>query len=615
MTQETVSAGNGFAVLGLPEILIDTLDSLNFTTPTPIQAEAIPHVLAGRDILGEAQTGTGKTAAFGLPALARIDCNKRAAQLMVLAPTRELAIQVAKALEEFSAQMPGLRVATLYGGAAYGPQLKQLERGAQVVVGTPGRLMDHMRRGSLDLSTLSCVVLDEADEMLNMGFLEDIEWILEKVSPETQMALFSATMPPAVRRVAERFLKNPAFIKVASSAAQRAQISQKAWVVSGVSKLTALERICEVYDYDAMLVFVRTRNDTLEVAEHLERMGFKAAALNGDLNQQQRERIIDQMRNGQMDVVVATDVVARGLDIPRISLVVNYDLPSDSESYVHRIGRTGRAGRNGEAIVFARPRETRLLRGYEHATNSIIERYQLPTAAELASHRLNKCCERLKGAVDELEMDELLELVGEIRERTELSLEQIAAVLLHENQRNKPLNPQVEIDPPRSDRPRREFDDRGDRPRRDFDDRSERKPRAPRPDQRELDNVQWQVYRLEVGKEHGARAGDIVGAIANEAGLDGAFINGVRIYDTHTLVRLPAGMPKEIMAQLRRARVRNQTLEISLSDESVAPAAPRGERSSFRDDRAPRQNFRDGSDRGGFRDERGPRRVKREYRD
>ena len=614
MTQETVSAGNGFAVLGLPEILIDTLDSLNFTTPTPIQAEAIPHVLAGRDILGEAQTGTGKTAAFGLPALARIDCNKRAAQLMVLAPTRELAIQVAKALEEFSAQMPGLRVATLYGGAAYGPQLKQLERGAQVVVGTPGRLMDHMRRGTLNLTALSCVVLDEADEMLNMGFLEDIEWILETVPKTAQMALFSATMPPDVRRVAERFLKEPAFIKVAASAAQRAQISQKAWVVSGVTKLTALERIVEVCDYDAMLVFVRTRNDTLEVAEHLERLGVKAAALNGDLNQQQRERIIDQMRNGQMNVVVATDVVARGLDIPRISLVLNYDLPSDSESYVHRIGRTGRAGRNGEAISFARPRETRLMRGYERATNSIIERFELPTAAELGAHRLTKCCERLKAAAAELAMDELTALVTEISARTELTAEQIAAILLHQQQRNQPLQPKPEVEQ-RFERPRREFEDRGDRPRRDFDDRSERSPRAARPEKAQLDNVEWQLYRLEVGKEHGARPGDIVGAIANEAGLDGSYINGVRIYDRHTLVRLPAGMPKEIMAQLRQARVRNQALDISLSNESMEPRAPRFDR-NFDDDR-PRQ-FRDGGERGGFRDDRSsaaPRRAKREYRD
>ena len=331
MTTQTTEAV-AFDSLGLPENLLSAVLSIGFSSATDIQAQTIPHLLEGKDVLGEAQTGTGKTAAFGLPALAKIDTTIKKPQLMVLAPTRELAMQVAEAIESFGKHMKGLRVATLYGGQSYGPQFQQLERGAQVVVGTPGRLMDHLRRKSLKLSDLRVCVLDEADEMLNMGFLEDIQWILDHLPETTQMCLFSATMPPAIRKIANRFLKDPEHIKIAAVKKAKANITQYAWKVTGITKITALERIAEIVDYDAMIIFVRTRNDTVDVAEKLERAGYPALALNGDMNQAQRERCIDQMKSGKSSILVATDVVARGLDIPRISLVINYDLPGDNEA-------------------------------------------------------------------------------------------------------------------------------------------------------------------------------------------------------------------------------------------------------------------------------------------
>ena len=356
------NAPTSFESLALPENLLSALNSLGFESATAIQAQTIPPLLAGADVLGEAQTGTGKTAAFGLPALAKIDLSIRKPQLMVLAPTRELAIQVAEAIESFAKNMKGLRVATLYGGQSYGPQFQQLERGAQVVVGTPGRLMDHLRRRSLKLDDLRFCVLDEADEMLNMGFLEDIEWILEHLPKDIQMALFSATMPAQIRKVANRFLKDPEHIKIAAVKKSKANIKQFAWKVSGIRKITALERIAETADYDAMIIFVRTRNDTVDVAEQLDRSGFPAVALNGDMNQAQRERTVEQLKSGKSSILVATDVVARGLDIARISLVVNYDLPEQPENYVHRVGRTGRGTHKGHAVSFCSEQEQATLK-------------------------------------------------------------------------------------------------------------------------------------------------------------------------------------------------------------------------------------------------------------
>ena len=544
------NASVGFDTLGLPENLVSAVKALGFESSTAIQAQTIPPLLAGKDVLGEAQTGTGKTAAFGLPALAKIDVTLRKPQLMVLAPTRELAIQVAEAIETFAKDMKGLRVATLYGGQSYGPQFQQLERGAQVVVGTPGRLMDHLRRKSLKLANLSFCVLDEADEMLNMGFLEDIEWILEHLPKETQMALFSATMPAQIRKVANRFLKSPEHIKIAAVKKAKANITQYAWKVSGINKMTALERIAETVDYDAMIIFVRTRNDTIEVAEKLERAGYAAVALNGDMNQAQRERTVDQLKSGTSSILVATDVVARGLDIPRISLVINYDLPGDNEAYVHRIGRTGRAGRSGTAISFVRPREMYSLRHYERLTSGTVAMYDLPNIEEIGKARIERTRTELSTVIADKELTAMREIIETMAAESELSMTDLAAALLYQKQLKQPLQPKEDPKPRRDARERNDRDGRGrndsrggrnDRDGRGRNDsrggRNEnRAERAPRKAKVGRSDVDWQTYRLEVGKEHGARPGDIVGAIANEISLDSSYIGAINLHEKHSFV-------------------------------------------------------------------------------
>ena len=580
------NASVGFDTLGLPETLVSAVKALGFESSTAIQAQTIPPLLAGKDVLGEAQTGTGKTAAFGLPALAKIDVTLRKPQLMVLAPTRELAIQVAEAIETFAKDMKGLRVATLYGGQSYQPQFQQLERGAQVVVGTPGRLMDHLRRKSLKLNNLSFCVLDEADEMLNMGFLEDIEWILEHLPKETQMALFSATMPPQIRKVANRFLKDPEHIKIAAVKKAKANITQYAWKVSGINKMTALERIAETVEYDAMLIFVRTRNDTIDVAEKLERAGYAALALNGDMNQAQRERTVDQLKSGVSSILVATDVVARGLDIPRLSLVINYDLPGDNEAYVHRIGRTGRAGRSGTAISFVRPREMYSLRHYERLTSGTVAMYDLPNIQEIGKARIARTCTELSTVVAEKDLTAMREIIEGMAAESELSMIDLAAALLYQKQLKQPLQPKEDPKPRREARERNDRDGRGRNDSRGSrnerggrDSRSEnRAERAPRKAKVGRSDVDWQTYRLEVGKEHGARPGDIVGAIANEISLDSSYIGAINLHDKHSFVQLPKGMPEKSFKQLKRVRVRRQALEITVSDNATAPAAERPSR-------------------------------------
>ena len=459
----TNDAPVSFDSLRLPENILSALKTLGFENSTAIQAKTIPPLLEGKDVLGEAQTGTGKTAAFGLPALAKIDLSLKKPQLMVLAPTRELAMQVAEAIESFGKNMKGLRVATLYGGQSYQPQFQQLERGAQVVVGTPGRLMDHLRRKSLKLANLSFCVLDEADEMLNMGFLEDIQWILDHIPETTQMALFSATMPPAIRKIANKFLKEPEHIKIAAVNRAKANITQYAWKVSGINKMTALERIAETVDYDAIIIFVRTRNDTVDVAEKLERAGYPALALNGDMNQAQRERTIDQMKSGKSSILVATDVVARGLDIPRISLVINYDLPSDNEAYVHRIGRTGRAGREGMSISFCRPREMYSLRHYERLTSGKVETYELPSIQEIGKARIERTRVEMAAIVAEKELASMREIVEAMANESELSMLDLAAALLYQKQLKQPLQPKEDPKPRRETRERNDRDGRGRR--------------------------------------------------------------------------------------------------------------------------------------------------------
>ncbi|GAA6171123.1 DEAD/DEAH box helicase [Colwellia sp. KU-HH00111] len=567
----------GFDTLGLPNDLLTAVTSIGFTSATQIQAQTIPPLLAGKDVLGEAQTGTGKTAAFGLPALAQIDTSIKKPQLMVLAPTRELAMQVAEAIESFGKNMKGLRVATLYGGQSYGPQFQQLERGAQVVVGTPGRLMDHLRRKSLKLGDLRFCVLDEADEMLNMGFLEDIQWILDHLPKTTQMALFSATMPPAIRKIANRFLKDPEHIKIAAVKKAKANISQFAWKVTGITKMTALERIAEIVDYDAMIIFVRTRNDTVDVAEKLESAGYPALALNGDMNQAQRERCIEQMKSGKSSILVATDVVARGLDIPRISLVINYDLPGDNEAYVHRIGRTGRAGREGMSIAFVRPREMYSLRHYERLTSGKVEMYELPNIQELGKKRIERARNDMANIVASKDLASMREIVESMANESEMSMTDIAAALLYQKQLKQPLQPKE--DP----KPRREARDNNSRDRngRDRNDRgrdNRRGERAgargarddkPRKERVNRNDVDWQTYRLEVGKDHGARPGDIVGAIANEISLDSSYIGAINLHEKHSFVQLPKGIPADLFKQLKGVRVRRQPIAISASEERI----------------------------------------------
>lgn len=590
-----------FDSLGLPENLLMAVTAIGFTSATDIQAQTIPPLLAGKDVLGEAQTGTGKTAAFGLPALAKIDTSIKKPQLMVLAPTRELAMQVAEAIESFGKNMKGLSVATLYGGQSYGPQFQQLERGAQVVVGTPGRLMDHLRRKSLKLTDLKVCVLDEADEMLNMGFLEDIQWILDHLPESTQMCLFSATMPPAIRKIANRFLKDPEHIKIAAVKKAKANISQFAWKVTGITKMTALERIAEIVDYDAMIIFVRTRNDTVDVAEKLERAGYPALALNGDMNQAQRERCIDQMKSGKSSILVATDVVARGLDIPRISLVINYDLPGDNEAYVHRIGRTGRAGREGTSIAFVRPREMYSLRHYERLTSGTVNMYELPNVQELGQKRIERARDEIANIVETAELSNIREIVENMANESDLSMLDLAAALLYQKQLKQPLQPKED---PKPRKETRERDNRGDRNSRDRNDRGRDTRRDARSESRgerngnrgsrddrprkakvERNDVDWQTYRLEVGKEHGARPGDIVGAIANEISLDSSYIGAINLHDKHSFVQLPKGIPNDLFNQLKAVRVRRQPLAISASEEQLERQAPRR-----RSERSQRQN-------------------------
>jgi ATP-dependent RNA helicase DeaD len=584
-----------FDSLGLPENLLSAVLSIGFSSATDIQAQTIPHLLEGKDVLGEAQTGTGKTAAFGLAALDIIDTAIKKPQLMVLAPTRELAMQVAEAIESFGKHMKGLRVATLYGGQSYGPQFQQLERGAQVVVGTPGRLMDHLRRKSLKLDDLRVCVLDEADEMLNMGFLEDIQWILDHLPKTTQMCLFSATMPPAIRKIANRFLKDPEHIKIAAVKKAKANITQYAWKVTGITKITALERIAEIVDYDAMIIFVRTRNDTVDVAEKLERAGYPALALNGDMNQAQRERCIEQMKSGKSSILVATDVVARGLDIPRISLVVNYDLPGDNEAYVHRIGRTGRAGREGTAISFVRPREMYSLRHYERLTSGKVESYELPNIEELGQKRIARAQQEISDVISSKDLTSMREIIEAMVSESELSVLELAAALLYQKQLKQPFQPKEDPKPRRDSRERNERGDRGDRNnrgernnRRDArgDNRSNReeRPRKPKVARNDID---WQTYRLEVGKEHGARPGDIVGAIANEISLDSSYIGAINLHDKHSFVQLPKGIPADLFKQLKGVRVRRQPLAISTSDEAVVSQQRQPRR---RNEKAPRHN-------------------------
>lgn len=562
-----------FADLGLPETLLKALVEVGYETPSPIQAATIPPLLAGRDVLGQAQTGTGKTAAFALPILADIDPNVAAPQALVLAPTRELAIQVSEAFQKYAHHLPGFHVLPIYGGQSYTPQLQALRRGVQVVVGTPGRVIDHLERGSLDLSKLKTLVLDEADEMLRMGFVDDVEAVVQKCPTDRRIALFSATMPAPIKRIAQTYLRDPVEVAIKATTTTGENIRQRYWLVSGLQKLDAITRILEAEPFDAMIVFARTKLGTEELAEKLSARGIAAAAINGDMEQKSRERTIQRLKDGQLDVLVATDVAARGLDVERITHVLNFDIPYDTESYVHRIGRTGRAGRKGEAILFVTPRERGMLRAIERATRQPIEPMQLPTAQDVNQQRVTRFRDRITAALDGADTGRFRELLEAYENEANVPMAEIAAALAQMVQGDAPLF--LPDDPPaapprereRRDRPTR---DDGYAPQSRDGDRGARPPRA----SGESD-MPMQTYRIEVGHEHRVKPGNIVGAIANEAELEARYIGRVDIRDDYTLVDLPEGMPPELLQYLQNVRVGGRPIRMKLASDADIDAPVR----------------------------------------
>jgi ATP-dependent RNA helicase DeaD len=679
--EEAVKDVTAFRDLGLGEDVLKALVDAGYESPSPIQAATIPLLLAGRDVVGQAQTGTGKTAAFALPVLSRIDVSLKPPQALVLVPTRELAIQVAEAFQRYASHMRGFHVLPIYGGQSYTPQLHSLKRGVHVVVGTPGRVMDHMKRGTLDLSALSHVVLDEADEMLQMGFLDDVEWILSHAPKERTVALFSATLPAAVRRIAQTQLRDPAEVTIKSKTTTAANIRQRYWVVSGMHKLDALTRLLEAETFDAMLVFARTKQSTEELAERLGARGFAVEALNGDIAQAQRERTVARLKSGQIDIVVATDVAARGLDVERISHVINFDVPYDTESYVHRIGRTGRAGRSGEAILFIAPRERNMLRVIERATRQVIEPMQLPTVADVNQRRITRFTQRITEALASGEAQEYRGVLEQYEQDHNVPAIEIAAALASMLQGKSKLQLADRREPPaptprthprseRSERPtkfeRTERTDESAPPRRkeraaweqpravekiiatedapvavelpaarEVSSSDERPAKRERPARNETDGAvdrsekrafkkaafdkgsserparsafdkpaydaparargadeerprrggeSMETYRVEVGLMHGVKPGNIVGAIANEAGLDGKHIGRVDIRDDHSFVDLPEGMPKDVFRQLQKVRVAGQMLQIGRARGGSAPDAAAETRPDIRRD-------------------------------
>lgn len=569
-----------FDQLELAEPILKAVKEAGYEVPSPIQAESIPHLINGHDLLGQAQTGTGKTAAFALPLLSRIDLSLKSPQLLVLAPTRELAIQVAEAFQTYARYMKGFHVLPIYGGSSYDGQLRQLKRGVHVVVGTPGRVMDHMRRGTLKLNSLSALVLDEADEMLRMGFIDDVEWILEQTPAERQIALFSATMPSQIKKVTERYLNNPKHVKIEVKTSTADTIRQRYWQVSGLHKMDALTRILEVEPFDGMIIFVRTKTATVELAEKLEARGYSAAALNGDISQAVRERTVARLKSKKIDILIATDVAARGLDVERISHVVNYDIPYDTEAYVHRIGRTGRAGRTGDAILFVSPREKRMLFSIEKATKQKIEKMTLPTTEDVNDQRVSKFKQKITDTLASDGLEFFQQLLEQYQTEHDIPVIEVAAALAKLVQGDEPLllKPQPE---------RRERQERGERSERGS--RTERGERSRRPGDRKAkslkDNpdIDMERYRINVGYDHGVKPGNIVGAIANEANIEATYIGHIQIFDSFSTVDLPSGMPKETMESLKKVWVCQQSLNIAPFDGEEGTSrggrgAPRGDR-------------------------------------
>ena len=573
MTDETPDVT--FAELGIDDRLLRVLSDVGYETPSPIQAATIPLLLEGKDVVGLAQTGTGKTAAFALPILGRIDPSRKDTQALVLAPTRELALQVAEAFATYASYVPGLNILPIYGGQNYGVQLAGLKRGAHIVVGTPGRVIDHLDKGSLKLGALEYLVLDEADEMLKMGFQEDVERILADTPEYKQVALFSATMPSAIKRISKQYMHDPIEILVKTKTVTAANTRQRWLSVSQGQKLDALTRILEVETGDGMIIFVRTKQATEELAEKLRARGYNAAAINGDLAQQQRERTINQLKSGKLDLLVATDVAARGLDVDRISHVVNYDIPHDSEAYVHRIGRTGRAGRTGEALLFVTPRERRLLSSIEKTTRQPLTEMALPSVEDVNAQRAARFAETITASLGSSQFHQFRGLIEEYHRENEVEMNDIAAALAVMSQEDKefflsPEDPKREKARAAERNSNRETRDNGPRERRSSEG--------------------FATYRLLVGKRHKVGPGSIVGAIANEGGLRRADFGNISIRGDHSLVELPQDLPQSVFDKLKATRISGQLIHIALDD---GPPAERRERSSRKSDAKPSHGNKD----------------------
>ncbi|HHX8356524.1 TPA: DEAD/DEAH box helicase [Vibrio alginolyticus] len=587
-----------FSDLSLNDSILSALDGMGFVSPTPIQAAAIPHLLEGADALGKAQTGTGKTAAFSLPLLNKLDLNQRKPQAIVLAPTRELAIQVAAEMKNLGKNIKGLKVLEIYGGASIVDQMRALKSGAHVVVGTPGRVQDLINRERLHLDEVSTFVLDEADEMLNMGFVDDVTAIMEHAPESAQRVLFSATMPPMLKKIVERFLRDPVTVDVAGKNHTVDKVQQQFWVVKGVEKDEAMSRLLETEETDASIVFVRTRQDTERLADWLSARGFKAAALHGDIPQSLRERTVDHIKQGVIDILVATDVVARGLDVPRITHVFNYDIPFDVESYIHRIGRTGRAGRKGKAILLVRTNQIRMLRTIERVTKSSMEEIQLPLRDQVAEARLAKLGAELEAEKEHKALDKFAELVEKLQTSLDIDPATLAAMLLKRQQGKRPLfyigeDPMVEAI------------------ERDKQRRKERREGG-RDGGRNFNNQDWDTYQLQVGREQGVQVKDIVGALANELGLGKGSIGAIKLAQGHTFVQLPKAMTSDAANKLSKLRIRQQDVGAVVCDfddfrESRGGRRDGGRRDGGRRDGGGYRGNREGGNRGGDRREGGRR--------
>lgn len=602
-----------FESLNLSPAILKAVEELGYKTPSEIQAQCIPLLLERKDVLGLAQTGTGKTAAFALPLLNNIDPSVKQPQILVLTPTRELAIQVAEAFEQYAKHVRGIEVLALYGGQSYSIQLSALRRGAQVIVATPGRLIDHINRGTIKFDALQALVLDEADEMLRMGFIDDVESIMEKTPREKQTCLFSATMPKQIQNISSKYMNSPEQVHISARNSTVSSVEQVFWNAS-IHKNKAIVRFLEAEQYEGAIVFVRTRNDTVQLAELLEREGFSAAPLNGDMNQQARERTVERLKSGMLNVVIATDVAARGLDVDRLSLVINYDIPQDSEAYVHRIGRTGRAGRTGKAILFVKHNERYLLKNIIRHTNSDIAQVELPTAKIVEEKRIEALQAKLTLALENKDITFFNEVAANMAQKLELSAEDLAGALLCLAQQQSPIKvEEVKIQPrernERNDRNPRS-NDRGDRGRRNErggergGERAERKPR----ERNSRDAGPMDTYRIEVGREHGVQVKNIVGAIANEADISSKFIGDIRLHDNHSTVQLPKNMPKDVLDHFQKVFICKRPMGLTITADQ-GPAEPRGERSERPAGGEKRSFNKDDSARGDKRS--GPRKERR----